>query len=159
MKDNKKLSKQYQTAKCWRKHMELKEKIHNIEERLLNSYETARRNTEEKMLPKLADNPGAFYKYAKNFSDVKSDIGPLINSDGDVTADPKKMAELLRLQYESVFSSPVTKFTVLHEVSQSPGPCGTGGCGGAGPPFGTSTSANNVNVISAEIQAQVNNRF
>ena len=68
--------------------MQLKENICNIEDKLLNSYEVTSRNIGKKMIPNLMDDLGAFYKYANNFSDMKSDIGLLINQDGDITADP-----------------------------------------------------------------------
>ena len=51
-------------------------------------------------------NPKFFYSYAKEFSKVKQNTGPLINHGGKHTSDPTEMANLLQEQYTSVFSSP-----------------------------------------------------
>ena len=79
------------------------------------------------------DDPGTFYRYAKKFSDTRSDIVPLIDDKGDFTADPAKVAELLKTQYESVFSSHVTEFVTSSTINPQ-GACGIGGWGGIWPP-------------------------
>ena len=38
---------------------------------------------------KIKDDPNYFYRYAKKFSIVKSDIGPLLDSSGNLTSDEK----------------------------------------------------------------------
>ena len=47
-----------------------------------------------------------FYSYAKKFSTLKSCIGPLVDSTDSTVTCPKKMADLLASQYQSVFSEP-----------------------------------------------------
>ena len=47
-----------------------------------------------------------FFDYAKSKSKVKVDVGPLIDQDGNLTSDPLSMSEILRRQFESVFSTP-----------------------------------------------------
>ena len=55
----------------------------------------------------IKKNPKYFFSYAKRFSKLKSNIGPLRNkSTGLLQRDAKQMAELLQDQYSSVFSDP-----------------------------------------------------
>ncbi|KAK8371789.1 hypothetical protein O3P69_015569 [Scylla paramamosain] len=52
------------------------------------------------------ENPRYFFSYARKKLKAKSEVGPLYGVDGEPTADPKQMANILRSQYESVFSNP-----------------------------------------------------
>ena len=61
----------------------------------------SRKQEEEKA---IKENPKFFYKYAVKYSKTKSNIGPLIDEQGQSVQEPKEIAEKLRLQYESVFS-------------------------------------------------------
>ena len=64
--------------------------------------------TESKMIDKMQDNPSLFYSYARSFSKDSGKIGPLINERDEIIADDLGVSELLRQQYESVFSDPCT---------------------------------------------------
>ena len=67
---------------------------------------------EEDAAKSIEGNPGMFFKYAKNDKELRSKIGPLKKGDGTgYERDPKRMAEILSKQYESVFSEPKTDFT------------------------------------------------
>lgn len=62
---------------------------------------------EQKAVSCVKSNPRYFFSYAKRFSKLKSNIGPLRAKDtGALTRDPKQMAECLQDQYASVFSDP-----------------------------------------------------
>ncbi|KAL5262155.1 hypothetical protein ACHWQZ_G007751 [Mnemiopsis leidyi] len=55
----------------------------------------------------VKDNPKYFFSYAKRFSKLRSNIGPLRSKDtGLLHYDPQKMADMLQQQYSSVFSDP-----------------------------------------------------
>ena len=61
---------------------------------------------EKKALSKITENPRFFFSYAKKFSKLRSNIGPLRDADGDLHHQPNEMADLLQSQYEAVFSDP-----------------------------------------------------
>ena len=61
---------------------------------------------EEKAIATIKENPKLFYKYAAKYNKTKSNVGPLINKEGQSIHDPKEIADKLKLQYESVFSIP-----------------------------------------------------
>ena len=52
-------------------------------------------------------NSKAFFSYANRKKTIRSKIGPLNSSSGGLEDGPKKMAEILSLQYKSVFSEPI----------------------------------------------------
>ena len=54
----------------------------------------------------IIKNPRYFYSYCKKFRKQQSSVGPLLNHKGDLEHDPKKMADILKDQYSSVFSDP-----------------------------------------------------
>ena len=72
---------------------------------------------EEKALLSIKKDPKFFYSYAKRFSKVRCDIGPLTSSDGCLTNNPKEMADLLQKQYCGVFTDPTNPRKVI------PPPC------------------------------------
>jgi len=61
---------------------------------------------ENRAVEKIKSNPKFFYSYAKSLSKIKSNINMLFDSDSVITTDPKKMADLLQYQFNSVFSDP-----------------------------------------------------
>ena len=50
-------------------------------------------------------NTKAFFKYAKQADNKKPDIGPLLDSNGQLVHDPKDKSEILKHQYEKVFNT------------------------------------------------------
>ena len=64
--------------------------------------------TESSMIEKLEDNPSLFYSYARSFGKDTGKIGPLVTEDDGIIADDFGVSELLRKQYESIFSKPCT---------------------------------------------------
>ena len=62
---------------------------------------------ELKAVESVKKNPKYFFSYAKRFSKLKSNIGPLRNKDtGLLHYNPQQMADMLQTQYSSVFSDP-----------------------------------------------------
>ena len=62
---------------------------------------------ELKAVESVKKNPKYFFSYAKRFSKLKSNIGPLRNKDtGLLHYNPQQMADMLQAQYSSVFSDP-----------------------------------------------------
>ena len=57
-------------------------------------------------MAKIKRNPKAFYAYSKRFQKTKSWIGPSINEKDEIVHKPEEVAEVLRKQYEPVFSEP-----------------------------------------------------
>ena len=88
----------------------------NIERKLQESYASEEHLTEAKAVDAIKKNVKFFYSYAKKRSSVKSQIGPLEDSEGKITGNPEEMAEILKSQYSSVFSSPVTITTNNNEA-------------------------------------------
>ena len=85
---------------------QMKEKVDRIEEQIMQSHVKEKKLMEGRAVEAIRVNPKYFYKYAKKHSSVRANIGPLINAVGEVVGEPYDMAELLRQQYESVYSSP-----------------------------------------------------
>ena len=61
---------------------------------------------ELKAVSTVKKNPRFFFSYAKKFSKLISNIGPLRDSNNELQTNPKIMAEILQHQYVSVFSDP-----------------------------------------------------
>jgi len=62
---------------------------------------------ERRAVDSVKDNPRYFFSYAKRFSKLKSNIGPLRDAEsGSLNHNPAKMANILQDQYASVFSDP-----------------------------------------------------
>ena len=61
---------------------------------------------EDAAVAKIVSNPRYFFSYAKRFSSLKSNIGPLKDPDGHLNHNPVDMANILQAQYSSVFSNP-----------------------------------------------------
>ena len=59
-----------------------------------------------KAVKAIKTNSKYFFSYAKKNSKIKSKVGPLRNSSGQLTSKSKEMAEVLLKQYVTVFSKP-----------------------------------------------------
>ena len=78
---------------------------------------------EKRAVDNVKANPRYFFSYAKKFSKLRSNIGPLRDSStGKLVHDPKEMANILQEQYKSVFSDPASKHTrnTAEDVVESP---------------------------------------
>merc|ERR1711888_450255 len=90
--------------------------VRKIEKELKSSYENELAINELKAVLAISKNSKYFYSYAKKFSKIKSTIGPILDSAKNLVSCPLKMAELLKTQYDSVFSTPLEPMIPLEEI-------------------------------------------
>ena len=80
---------------------------------------------EQKAVESIKRNPKYFFTYAKKFSKVKIGIGPLKDVANRIINCPKKMAEILSEQYQSVFSQPRHGNNLPHNLFPDEPQCNT----------------------------------
>ena len=77
-----------------------------IDEKLVASHEAGQRRDEAIAVEKIKTDKNFFFKYAKTKSQVKVPVGPLqVNQ--ELVSEPTKMCQIIKSQFESVFSIPV----------------------------------------------------
>jgi len=108
-----KLRKKIQTISSADKMERILSKLQLIELELKENYDDDRITQEKKAVENIKKNPKFFYSYAQKFSKHRSTIGPLQKPNGDITNEASEMANILRQQYESVFSKPCESKKVL----------------------------------------------
>ena len=86
----------------------LRKELVEIEVAMMNIYKETDEINELKAVNSIKNNPKYFFNYVKKFSKVKTNVGPLCNSDGKYVSDPEQMSEMLAKQYASVFSTPTS---------------------------------------------------
>ena len=94
---------------------DLRAKLRTIQEEVITLNHTQNSEEELRAVERIKSNPKAFYAHANKSRKIRTKIGPLkIKENGHhhYESDPKKMAEILSNQYESVFSIPTTRKTV-----------------------------------------------
>ena len=106
MRNKSKLSKSILRVKSVNKYLKMRGKLEELEQKLKDSYTKRRIDKEKVAISKIKKDPRAFFSYAKKFSKTKSEAGPFLNQDGDLISDSKSIADMLKSQYESVYSSP-----------------------------------------------------
>lgn len=89
------------------KRQDIVRKIIEIEKSLLKSRDNEKVNKENRAILNIKKNYKYFYKYAREQSVIKSKIGPL-KVGNETVSDPKQIAETLKQQYETVFTTPRT---------------------------------------------------
>ena len=99
----------------------IERKLIDIDKRLIRSHEDEARRTEERAVDKIKSDPKFFFNYARSKSQVRSPICPLIHNDSVIT-DPGETAEVLKSQFESVFSSPVDESFDFDTLASESGP-------------------------------------
>ena len=108
------LGKKMMVMKDPESFLRYKIELRALELEISASHNTRIDKTESMMIEKLEDNPSLFYSYARSFGKDTGKIGPLVTEDDGITADDFGVAELLRQQYESVFSKPCTNINREH---------------------------------------------
>ena len=88
-------------------HDRLGAELSQLSEEIKQSYDEEEQRNEEKAASNIKMNSKAFFSYANRKKTIRSKIGPLNSSSGGLEDGPKKMAEILSLQYKSVFSEPI----------------------------------------------------
>ena len=81
-------------------------RILQVEELLSLSHDEERRREERKAVEAIRTNPKYFFRYAKSKSQIRSRVGPLRRGE-ELVGEPQDMSEMLRVQYDSVFSLPL----------------------------------------------------
>ncbi|XP_076069761.1 uncharacterized protein LOC143041638 [Oratosquilla oratoria] len=84
----------------------IKSHIEEIEKKIKLSHEEEHRREEQEAVLRIKENPKYFFSYAKKKLKNRSVIGPLYDLNGELTEEPKQMTNILKSQYESVFSDP-----------------------------------------------------
>ena len=112
MRNKGKLSKAILRTKSTKRYLEMKEKLDDIETKLKDSYVNRRENQEKLAISKMKNDARSFFTYAKKFSKTNSEVGPFLNEDGNLVADNESMVEMLKNQYESVYSTPVESMKI-----------------------------------------------
>ena len=106
-RNRKKTQKKLETCTNENRKQTLVNKIIDIENALLQSRDDERDMKEKRAVENIKKNKKYFYKFARNQSKIKSKIGPL-KVNGETISDPSKIAEALKNQYETVFTTPRT---------------------------------------------------
>ena len=97
----------------------LKNQLIDIENTIKKSIEKKQRKDENAAIEKIKSNSKAFYSYARIKSKCNEEIGPLLDSNGNVTTDQKQMANILLHQYGSMFSVPVSEVPFIESFHRS----------------------------------------
>ena len=108
MRRRSKIKKRLRTLFHLATREKLKRKLIEIEEDLEVSHANEAQAEETRVIRAVKKNPKYFYSYAKKKSVTRYAIGPL-QAEGRLVTNTKEMSELLREQYESVFSTPKYK--------------------------------------------------
>ena len=77
----------------------LKDDLLENDTKIKESHEREDLDEERVAVSRIKDDARYFYKFAKKKSTMKSTIGPLKKLNGELTSEPKEMAELLQSQY------------------------------------------------------------
>ena len=106
MRHRTKVNKQLTKNQPSTKRKELMDELVDIELKLQDSYRRSTSAQEQKAVESIKQNPKYFFTYVKKFCKTKPSIGPLLNKHKQFAVDNQEMANILREQYSSVFSTP-----------------------------------------------------
>ena len=112
MKRKKKVSGQVLSSKSWQKNFKKMEELKAIEKELDESYKANRKKKEKEAIKTLLKNPRFFYSYQRTFSKTSDKITGFIDENGEIVTDAFKQSEMLRKQYQSVYSQPMGRYLV-----------------------------------------------
>ena len=87
------MSKKILSSTKWWKNLEMEEELETIESELDNEYNKKKMKEETIAIQKLRKYPKYFYNYAKKASKSPNQIGPFLEKDGSIVADPFEKAE------------------------------------------------------------------
>ncbi|KAK4325507.1 hypothetical protein Pmani_003957 [Petrolisthes manimaculis] len=97
--------------------VQITEKLRELEEQMQKSHKEQQRKEEMQAVSNIQQNSKFFFAYAHKKLKSGATVGPLTKEDGTLTGDPTEMADLLKSQYESVFSRPRTDRTTGDPLS------------------------------------------
>lgn len=96
-------------AKSEGRRSKLRDKITEVDTTLKKSIDNERLKEEQEAISQIKINPNRFYTFAQKRSKVKTGIGPLLKSNGQMTTNDSEITEALNRQYISAFSTPSVK--------------------------------------------------
>ncbi|KAK3884903.1 hypothetical protein Pcinc_010877 [Petrolisthes cinctipes] len=106
MRKRSSLLKQLDNARGEERKLALSIKIANIESKLKESHEHQRQREENRAIENIKRNPKFFCSYCRRFSKIKTKVGPLRTELGESVNDHARVSQVLKEQYERVFSKP-----------------------------------------------------
>ena len=112
MRRKKKVSAQVLSSKSWQKNFKKMEELKEIENELDKSYRENRQKKEKEAIKTLLRHPKYFYSYQRTFSKTTDKITGFIGENGEIVTDAFKQSEMLRKQYQSVYSQPMESYLV-----------------------------------------------
>ena len=98
----------------------LQAEVRAIEKNLKISYENDLAENENKAIAAISRNSKYFFSYAKRFSSIKTAIGPILDTAKKLVSCPAKMAEILKKQYDAVFSDPIEPMKTATDIFDIP---------------------------------------
>lgn len=111
MRKRGKLRKKLNTTTKNDRFEQITDQISSINAALVDSTTCELAHKEAMAVKSIKENPKYFYTYAFNKSKIKTPVGPLEEGDKTIT-DPQEISEILRKQYETVFSIPLQEKTI-----------------------------------------------
>ena len=96
------------------------EELGLIDNKIILSHKSEIERTEKRAIDKIKNDSRYFYNYAKSKSKIKCPVGPLMHNDRLVN-EPAAMCEILKNQFETVFSTPIESYN-MSSITQQPGP-------------------------------------
>ena len=94
--------------------------IQRLDGCIIESHRDEISNKEAAAIRKIQSDSKYFFRYAKSKSSTKSSVGPIKSQNG-LTSDPREISEILKGQFEAVFSEP-SNTTSIEMLLQEPGP-------------------------------------
>ena len=105
MEKRSKVARKIMKTKCWHMLGDPINVLMDLEAKIKLSHDNRRSKKEKQMVDIIKSELAKFYSYARSFAKDSGKICPLIVDNQPVT-DDLEIAELLKPQYENIFSTP-----------------------------------------------------
>ena len=109
MKKRTKITRQLSRATGPGTRERLMARLAELEKDLAESHRAERQRDENRAVASIKTNPKYFYSYARSKAKIKGEVGPFKENHKIIT-DPKEKSEILRRQFESVYSKPMEEY-------------------------------------------------
>ena len=120
MRKRKRLNVKLKSESSAIRRSNIEAKLTNIEIQLMQSFKSTMQLNEQRAIDAIKSNPKFFFSYAKKFSKISTKVGPLLNTKNQYTSSSTELSELLRKQYESVFSEKMPTHTYAEQAQNAP---------------------------------------
>ena len=120
MRRRKRMRSQLLSKKRFDQMIKTQKRLLQIEKDLTKSIEDELIRDEERAVNIIKENSKFFFNNARSKGKVRCPIGPLRHNNSTVS-DPRAMAEILKMQFESVFSTPSEPINIS-ELMRDAGP-------------------------------------